>query len=243
MLAIVLLVSGSFYSTIKLCGYTYIHSIFSLITMPSIIILLIGKAMKNKNEKTKVSVFFSSLLPLIAIFNVVSTFVASGLNSSNAMLMYNVVYSLVVLRRSLRLFFACVGVRVVRIGLGIVYSIVVIPALSMLVIMLLIILPFMILDSLSSRELPPFVTRTVVRSELSPNSIFLAEIVDADAGATGGSTFVYVTPLNSDLNLFFGTLKKDTQMIYRGRWGEFDTMTLRWESDKILYINKKQYVV
>jgi hypothetical protein len=79
--------------------------------------------------------------------------------------------------------------------------------------------------------------------ELSPNLIFLAEIIDSDAGALGGSTHVYVTRLNSDVNLFIGMLKKDRQRIYRGEWGEFEKMTLRWEGDKILYINEKQYFV
>jgi hypothetical protein len=97
--------------------------------------------------------------------------------------------------------------------------------------------------SSSSPGLLSLGTSTVVRSELSPNSIFRAEIIDADAGATGGSTLVRVIPLNPDLNIFIGTLKKDTQIIYSGRWGEFERMTLRWEGDKILYINEKQYFV
>jgi hypothetical protein len=233
MLAIVLLVSGSFYSIIKLSGYTYVHSSLSLIIMPLIIVLLTGKAMENKDEKTKIYTFFPAILPLIAMFHVVSAFAASDVDTSDITAgFYNAMYAFIVLPSSLMLFFACVGVRVVRIGLGIVYSIVLIPLLSILFIILL----FGVVFS----SLPSFGSRTVVRSELSPNSIFLAEIVDSDAGATGGSTLVYVIPLNSDLNLFIGTLKKDSQRIYRGRWGEFETMTLRWEGDKILYINEKQ---
>jgi hypothetical protein len=233
MLIIVLLVSESFYAIIKLFGYTYVHSILSLIAMSLIIILLTSKAMENKkNEKTKVSVFFSALLPLIAISHVASIFVASD---ADAGFMYIVAYAFVVLLCSMGLFFVCVGIKVLRIGLGIVYSIVLIPVLSILLVITF-------FSTLSSPE-SSFVIRTVVRSELSPNSIFLAEVVDADAGATGGSTLVYVTRLNSDLNFFIGTLKKDRQVIYRGRWGEFETMTLRWEGDKILHINEKQYVV
>jgi hypothetical protein len=121
--------------------------------------------------------------------------------------------------------------------LGIVYSIVLIPVLSFVIIL------FATRYSSSSPEFPSFGIRTVVKSELSPNSIFLAEIVDADAGATGGNTLVYVIRLNADLNLFIGMLKKGSQMIYKGGWGEFKTMTLRWEGDEILYINEKQYVV
>jgi hypothetical protein len=234
MLTIVLSVSGSFYLIIKLFGYTYVHSILSLIAMPLIIVLLASKAVKNENEKTKVYILFSALLPLIAIFHVVSTCFASGVD---AIFMYNAAYAFIVLLCCLRLFFACVEVRVIKIGLGIIYSIVLVPVLSIL----LVVIFFAVLYSPSSPESSSFVARTVVGSELSPNSIFLAEIIDADAGATGGSTLVYVIPLNSDLNLFIGTLKKDSQMVYRGRWGEFPT--LRWEGDKILYINEKQYVV
>jgi hypothetical protein len=236
MLTIVLLVSGSFYSIIKLSGYTYVHSILSLTVMPLIIVLLSSKAMKKRNEKTKIHVFFSVLLPLIAIFHVVSACVALDVN---AIFEYVMAYAFIVLLCSLRLFFAYVEVRVIRIGLGIIYSIVLIPVLAMSLVGIF----FAVLYSLSSHEPSSFVSRTVVRSALSPNAIFLAEIIDADAGATGGNTLVYVIPLNHDLNLFIGTLKKDSQIVYKGRWGEFASMTLRWEGDKILYINEKQYVV
>jgi hypothetical protein len=236
MLAIVLLASGSFFSIIKLLRYTYVHSTPSLIAM-SLIILLISKATGNEIERTKVYNFLSALLPLIAIFHVASAFAASS--ADDTIFICSVVYAFVVLLCSLKLFFACVGVRVVRIGLGIVYSIVLVPLLLILLIAFL----FAIAFSLASPRPSSFGSRTVVKSELSPNSIFLAEIVNADAGATGGSTLVNVIPLNSDLDIFIGTLKKDSQRIYTGRWGEFETMTLRWEGDKILCINEKQYAV
>jgi hypothetical protein len=239
MLAIVLLVSGSFYSIVKLSGYTYVHSIISLVAMPLIIVSLTVKAMKNKNEKTKAYVFFSALLPLIAFFHVVAACVASGFDT---MPVYDVAYAFVVLICGLKLFFAFVEARVVRIGLGIVYSIASIPIFLILLISIFIALVFTPWNS-SSFPGSSFVSRTVVRSELSANSIFRAEIIDGDAGATGGSTLVRVIPLNPDLNIFIGTLKKDTQIIYIGRWGEFERMTLRWEGDKILYINEKQYFV
>jgi hypothetical protein len=233
MLAAVLLASGSFYPIVNLFGYTYVHSTPSLIAMLLIIVVLTGKAMENRDEKTKGDVFLSAILPLIAIFNFVSTIYASGV--VDYMPMYAVVYALFVLPCGLILFLAFVEAIAVRIILGIVYSILLIPIL----LMLLLIMFFTALERSSS----PFPKITVVKSELSPNLIFLAEIVDGDAGAMGGSTSVRVTPLNSDINIFSGTLKKDQQLIYRGRWGEFETMTLRWEGDYTLYINEKQYVV
>jgi hypothetical protein len=249
MLAIGLLISGSFYLIIKFAGYTYVHSIFSLIAMPLIIVLLTSTALvlRNKNEKTKLYIFFAALLPLIAFFHIFSRCVASDVDAIS--LRYDAAYTFGVFLCGMILFFACVGVRVLRIGLGIVYSIVLVPVLSIILLSMMIFAPQNSSSSSSSSPLESSysflatVTKTVVRSELSPNSIFLAEIVDSDAGALGGSTHVYVTRLNSDLNLFIGTLKRDPQWIYRGRWGEFQTMTLRWEGDNMLYINEKQYVV
>jgi hypothetical protein len=119
MLAIVLLVSGSFYSIVKLSGYTYVHSIISLVAMPLIIVSLAIKAIKNKNEKTKAYVFFSALLSLIAFFHVAAACVASDLNVYTIFI-YDIAYASVVLICGLKLFFACVKARVVRSGLGIV---------------------------------------------------------------------------------------------------------------------------
>jgi hypothetical protein len=250
MLVIVLLVSGSFCLIIKLSGYTYyVRSMFPLAVMPLIIVLLtvkaVSKAEENKNEKTKTYIFSSALLPLIAIFHVVSTFAASEWTTSDGndtTFMYYGAYAIVILLCSMKLFFACVNVKVVRIGLGIVYSIVSISALLILLLMMLFAIAIPRSPS-SSRGFLVSGSSTVVRSELSPNSIFLAEIINVDEGALGGSTLVYATRLNSDVNLFIGTLKRDSQRIYEGEWGEFEKMTLRWEGDNILYINEKQYAV
>jgi hypothetical protein len=156
------------------------------------------------------------------------------------MFIYYNTYALVIWICAMKLFFAYVKAKVIRIGLGVVYSIIVIPVL----LLSLLITFFSIIYYLHPHEPhPSFGSRTVIKSELSPNSAFLAEIIDVDEGALGGNTLVDVTPLNSDLNIFIGTLKKNPRRIYEGRWGEFRTMTLRWEGNKVLYINEKQYVV
>ena len=74
----------------------------------------------------------------------------------------------------------------------------------------------------------------VIKSEMSPNSVYLAEVIDADAGATGGSTLVKITRQK-----YF----RKSRIIYRGRWGEGERITLRWETDEILYINENKYVI
>ena len=83
----------------------------------------------------------------------------------------------------------------------------------------------------------------VVTSALSPNAKYLAEVISMDSGALGGDTVVNVTRQNYDINLFIGELKKDSKRIYHGKWGEFYDMTLRWETDEILFINEKRYLI
>jgi len=84
---------------------------------------------------------------------------------------------------------------------------------------------------------------TVVKSVISPNSAYLAEVIDNDQGALGGSTLVTVTQINKTLNLLIGELKKNPTRIYYGSWGEFDGMVIRWETDTTLYINGNKYEI
>jgi hypothetical protein len=88
-----------------------------------------------------------------------------------------------------------------------------------------------------------FGKNTVIRAEMSPNSIYLAEVIDNDQGALGGATLVNVTKQNRNVYLLIGDLKKDAKEVYYGRWGESFEMTLRWETDNILYINENRYII
>ena len=88
-----------------------------------------------------------------------------------------------------------------------------------------------------------FGQNTIIKTEMSPNSIYLAEIVDSDHGATGGSTIVRINPQNRNRNIFFGVIKKNSIYIYSGKWGEFNDLNIRWETDEILFINEKKYVI
>ena len=78
---------------------------------------------------------------------------------------------------------------------------------------------------------------------MSPNSVYIAEIIDSNQGALGGATLVSVTRQNRNISILIGELKKDSKVVYSGRWGEFETMTLRWETDEILYINENRYEI
>ena len=126
------------------------------------------------------------------------------------------------------LFYSCGRGIAIRIGLGIIYTI---------------ILAFVFLLFFMAFIMSDFGKDTVIRAEMSPNSIYLAEVIDDDQGALGGATLVNVTRQNRDLYLIIGSIKKDAERIYSGRWGESFGMTLRWETDNILYINENRYVI
>ena len=73
---------------------------------------------------------------------------------------------------------------------------------------------------------------TVMESKMSPNSVYLAEVIAADYGVMHGAMLVRVTRQNHPRN---------SREIYRGNWDAL--ITLRWETDEILYINENKYVI
>lgn len=124
------------------------------------------------------------------------------------------------------LFFKSTNRAWVKIGLGTVYSL-------LIILFFLLLLAFMLFRDFGSQ--------TVVSSKASPNGIYLAEIIEDDQGALGGNTLVNITAINHNINLFVGVLKKDSVRIYSGDYNEFNHMTLEWETDHFLYINGEKY--
>lgn len=76
----------------------------------------------------------------------------------------------------------------------------------------------------------------IVQEVTSPDGQKTAQLIDDNQGALGGNTFVYVR-YRDILSLVFGGLRPDSQLIYRGRWGEFEGMSLSWQDDNTLLIN------
>jgi len=224
-LAIFMLALGIIYLQIILLGYTFVPNPISGLVMntvtTTIIIGITVIAVNSRKNKTQVNTVFSALLPLIAIIYIITKEEASDINT----IVY-VTHAYIILLCCIVLFFSCSYNLVINIGLGIIYT-----AIHMLIFFVLYIM--MIFAN--------FGENTVMKSEISPGSIYIAEIIASDEGAMGGSTLVDVTRLNRDINLFIiGELKKAPKRIYSGRWGEFD-MALRWENDEILYINEIRY--
>lgn len=82
----------------------------------------------------------------------------------------------------------------------------------------------------------------VVQAVSSPDGRYVAELIDDDQGALGGSTLVWVRR-NTDVDLVVIRLKSFSQSIYTGRWGEFHDMTLEWKDDRSILINGTEYPV
>lgn len=226
ILALFFLTLGCFYLSIKLFGYTFAPVSGIVLNTITAVIIIWFTIKAIKNSRTKMSTMVSTFLPLIALFFIITKGVASDINGIETYIY--ILHSYMTLICSMIVFFFCGRGKAIKFGLGIIYSILLAPVFFMLFIMIF---------------FWNFGVNTVMKYEMSPNAVYLAEIVDSDQGALGGNTLVNVTPQNQDLNLVIGKLKKDPVRIYTGRWGEFETMTLRWETDEILYINENKYAI
>jgi len=83
----------------------------------------------------------------------------------------------------------------------------------------------------------------VVRTEISPNETYRAEVIDSNQGAMGGDTLVVVYEENAKLSLYFFEVRKAPRRVYIGQWGEFENMDLYWRAEHELFINGKSYII
>lgn len=81
---------------------------------------------------------------------------------------------------------------------------------------------------------------TVVRSLPSPDGRLIAEVIDDDQGALGGSTQVWIRGSREGSFLLIGW-KETGKRLYYGKWGEFNRMTLEWKDGETLLIDGKSY--
>ena len=241
LLALFLLSFAIFYILIKLFGYTFIPFNGPVINifLTGIIIFLTINGIKNGNDKTDTTLIFAAALPLIALIYLILKSVSSDIGGENHSLylaylseksiMIYVIHACITFVCSMMIFFLCWSRKTVRIVMGIIYNI------------LLAFICYIFLSMIAIFS--DFGKNTVIKSELSPNAKYLAEIIDVDSGLLGGSTVVDVTKQNMGINLFIGELKKDPKRIYQGRWGESFDMTLRWETDEIIFIDGGKYII
>ena len=87
-----------------------------------------------------------------------------------------------------------------------------------------------------------FGVNTIVEEIPSPKGLYVAEVVDADQGALGGNTVVYVSE-NRGVDLGICEFTDIPERVYIGEWGEYDDMDIRWKNDECLIINSTEYVL
>jgi hypothetical protein len=224
LLAIYLLFFLIIYFLIDIFGYKFFPiNAYIINVVPSVIIIFFTiLAFNKKNTKTRTATLLSVLLPIISILFFTAKSIATDLENINIF----VIHCLITYISSLVIFFSKEHEKWIKIGLGIVYS------FLLIVILFISFLMIMFYD---------FSKNTTMKSEKSPNALYLAEIIDNDQGALGGNTIVKITQQNCNLNILLGKIEKKPMIIYSGKWGEFNEMTIRWETNKILYINEKEY--
>ena len=83
---------------------------------------------------------------------------------------------------------------------------------------------------------------TVVKTIDSPSGKYYIEVIDADAGAIGGSTLVEVNE-KFEINLIIFKIAKKSKIIYNGRWREYENMKIYWKNDNSIIINEKEYII
>jgi len=179
--------------------------------------------------RTSTQHFTQAILPIIAFFYILFRATVYNFSGSSQMFIY-FYHAIFVFLCSLTIFYFYQTEKIAKIVGIFLYSV----FLSLVTCTIFIIVCF-----------SDWGAETVVYSCMSPNSLYLAEIIDYDAGALGGSTEVVVTSqAKHDINLLIIKLHKDnTQTVYSGKWGEFNYMKIFWESDYTLNINGMPYQI
>ncbi len=81
--------------------------------------------------------------------------------------------------------------------------------------------------------LSDFGAKNIIDQKYSPNGIYRTVTIDVDQGALGGDTIINLE------RLYFGIMKKDIKILYRGHWGEKPTVI--WLDNKSVRINQKDF--
>lgn len=81
----------------------------------------------------------------------------------------------------------------------------------------------------------------VVKTVPSPNHSYEARLINNDQGACGGATIVQVKKHKGSIHILIGEFSKAPTLVYKGGWGEFETMELTWRDEHTLLINGTAY--
>jgi len=194
----------------------------SIVISVAVISLTTQGVRKRKEHATGIRIL-CAISPLLAIFFIVGITLATSMH----LVIYPLLF-MVILICSMDLFFFCTRSLIVKIVLGIIYSLVVLLICLFLILFAYFAIMVTAAGGFSSNE--------AVQSEFSPHGTHLAEVVSSNQGALGGATFIDITRQRRNLNLFVVALRRNHVRVYSGRFGEAYSMKLYWESDTVLRV-------
>ena len=82
---------------------------------------------------------------------------------------------------------------------------------------------------------------SIVKSVLSPDGKYLAEVADVSQGALGGDTVVYLSRNTKEINILIGKFTPEKEKIFIGEWGKSSTMQIEWADNDTLKIDSAEY--
>jgi len=217
-----LLVHGVIYWLISWLGYTFIpvYETLQVGIILAITLTLTIDGFRTRRDRTRFSRIANALLPIIALYFVIS-FADHGGESPLYLLLFLTAFVC-----SMVLFFAHAQSRTLKLTLGVLHS-------------LILIIPMLIftLALVSSLFSEPSNYAGVKQAALSPSGAYLAEVVENTApGTVGGNTWIYVTGQGRSVNILVGELRLRPQRIHTGHWVVVTDVTLHWETDEIVHI-------
>ncbi len=142
----------------------------------------------------------------------------------------------IVVSLSLLICFGCsIALLVLCYGVNMMMSVTSIVAAALLT-------PIVIVWVLIGQLAVNFGFNTVVKTVRSPDGAYVAEVIDSDQGALGGDTIVTVRE-NKTYNAFFFELRKKSERVYTGEWGEYVNMNIYWRDGRTLIVNSNTYTM
>ena len=84
-----------------------------------------------------------------------------------------------------------------------------------------------------------FGSRTVLAAEVSPDSIYAAEVIDSNEGALGGATQLLVYRNDKSFSIGSFSFRKSQKEVYSGPWGEFESLS--WIDGETLSLNGRTF--
>jgi hypothetical protein len=230
LLAAIFLFFSILYFSLRLFGYTLVPNSRAGPTVLSTVITgamvwLTVKGVKARKSATKLTVYTSALLPPLAVIFCVGKDIGYDVGGIEVYTL--TVYAYISMICAMTLFFTNVKSLMFRYIAGIIYCV------------LIVIFSFGLFVQMALWNFDlSFEGHTVLRSELSPNGDYLAEVIESSQGALSGSYYSVTVTRQKEKNILIGTLRKDPKKITVSS----GTVDCRWETDTMLIVRGEEYV-